>query len=134
MVPTPRFTMDSHARRCILVSPGVLRNLHVSACKMLCFDSSVIGTVAALQPKLLTLLLLNKEVACMRSTVLVQFLGVSNFKRRPSFPSHHDRNDFFLLTQSARALGCFPLADMRELDSNSAENIRNWADRQGRQS
>jgi hypothetical protein len=63
----------------------------------------------------------------VQSKVPVQFWSAFNFEQYPSFPSNYP-DDFSILSKSFKGLGHFPFRNMKDLDPDVAERIREWGE------
>jgi hypothetical protein len=100
----------------------------VADCEILCYNPVVIPMMALLQPSCFIFFLLKKQFDRIRSTLPVQFSLVLNFHRHPAFPSRYDRDHVCLLVWPSGYLDHLPFPDMRDLDENIADKIRQRAE------
>jgi hypothetical protein len=83
----------------MFVPPDISTLWDASKFQILCFGPPLIPAIPRLQPQVFTFFLLKKRFDRIRSTVPVQFFSALNFQQLPAFPSHYDRNQFYLLDQ-----------------------------------
>jgi hypothetical protein len=115
--PGHPFSDAHHPDPYVFVHPGILQALDVSDFSMLCYGSSLIPSIATLEPKVFVCFLLKKHFDRIRSTVPVQFFYPFNFQQHSAFPDQYDLDDFCLLNHSSKWMARFPFPDMRTLEN-----------------
>jgi hypothetical protein len=121
------FPADIDSGRYIFLSLPILLGLDVSLCQILCCDPVLIPLVASLHPRGFAFFPLRSRFARVRSKVPIQFWPAFNFEQYPSFPSSYP-DDFSILSKSSKGLGHFPCRDMKDLDPDMVERIREWGE------
>jgi hypothetical protein len=125
--PNHRFSADIDPGRYIFLSLPILLGLDVPLCQILCYDPVPIPQVASVCPRGFIFFLLKSQFARVRSKVLVQFWCAFNFEQYPSFPSNYP-DDLFIFSNSSKGLRHFPFRDMKDLDPDVVERIREWGE------
>jgi hypothetical protein len=126
--PSDRFSELNHQGPYIFVRPQILMSRGVSDCEIRCYDPAIIPMMALLQPSRFIVFLVKEQFDHIRSTAPVQFSSVFNFHQRPAFSSRYDRDHVCLLDRSSGYLDHLPFHDMRDLNEDVADKIRQSAE------
>jgi hypothetical protein len=84
--------------------------------------------MALLQPSRFIFFLLKEQFDRIRSTVPIQFSSVFNFHQHPAFSSSYDHDHVCLLDRLSGYLDHLPFPDMRDLNEDIPNKIRQWAE------
>jgi hypothetical protein len=98
--PGHQFSDDHHSGPYVFVHPDILQTLNVADFPILCFNPSLIPSIAMFEPKIFVFSLLKKWFDRIQSTVPVKLFSAFNFQQHPAFPDQHNPENLCLLNQS----------------------------------